>query len=189
MHCSYFSNCIYVKKIPEQCCLGYHHPQEAKEGTSQPGLKGVERVEQGGRTLQLGLDGARRLAEGDVARCGAGPRVYGCSPQRDLKVSAADFRQTSHPVPRGSCRGGRVGAQAQPWLCRISGGLSGWSLCCIWDHWPSSSPSNFSMKNCQAPQCSIFISLFSQNQISRHESGTPGSWLVPQPRTFCACTV
>ena len=55
-------------------------PQEAKEGTNQPGLKGVEWVEQGGRTLQLGLDGAQGLAEGDVARCGAGPRVMSVFP-------------------------------------------------------------------------------------------------------------
>ena len=32
MHCNYFSGRIYVEKTSEQCCLGYHNLQKAKEG-------------------------------------------------------------------------------------------------------------------------------------------------------------
>ena len=32
MHYSYSSGRIYVEKAPEQCCLGYHNSQKAKEG-------------------------------------------------------------------------------------------------------------------------------------------------------------
>ena len=31
MHCSNFSNRIYVKKTPEQCILNHHHSQRARE--------------------------------------------------------------------------------------------------------------------------------------------------------------
>ena len=32
IHCSYFSDRIYVEKTTEQCCLGYHNSQKTKEG-------------------------------------------------------------------------------------------------------------------------------------------------------------
>ena len=32
MHCSYFSNCIYVEKISEQYYLGYQNSQKIREG-------------------------------------------------------------------------------------------------------------------------------------------------------------
>ena len=32
MHYNYSSGRIYVEKAPEQCCLGYHNSQKAKEG-------------------------------------------------------------------------------------------------------------------------------------------------------------
>ena len=35
MHCSNFSNCIYVEKTPEQCSLNYHHSQRAREDAWQ----------------------------------------------------------------------------------------------------------------------------------------------------------
>ena len=30
MHCSYFSDRIYVEKTPEQCNLSYHHSRKTK---------------------------------------------------------------------------------------------------------------------------------------------------------------
>ena len=32
MHCIYFSGHIYVEKTLEQCYIGYHNSQKAKEG-------------------------------------------------------------------------------------------------------------------------------------------------------------
>ena len=32
MHCNYFSDRIYVKKTPKQCCLGNRNSQKAKVG-------------------------------------------------------------------------------------------------------------------------------------------------------------
>ena len=39
MHCSYFSDRIYVEETPEQCCLGHYNLQKAKKVSDGTGTQ------------------------------------------------------------------------------------------------------------------------------------------------------
>lgn len=115
----------------------------------------------GAAPLQLGLDVARGLAEGDIDQVWDWTQGHVGVPHRE--TSRCQLQTWGRLVIRHHVGPAEVAESG----LRHSLALRGlwWAVWAVsvpqWDHWPSSSPSNLSMKNFQAPNCSIFISLFS----------------------------
>ena len=70
MHYSYFSDCIYVEKTSEQCCLGERNSQKPKMETATTALNalryfsGLIYVEKTSEQCYLGYHNSQKAKEG-----------------------------------------------------------------------------------------------------------------------------